>query len=42
MLPKVQAAMTFANSKLGSKAIIASLEQASEAIIGTSGTVIHQ
>lgn len=42
MLPKVQAAMTFANSKLGSKAIIASLEQASEAISGTSGTVIHQ
>lgn len=42
MLPKVQAAMTFANSKLGSKAIIVSLEQASEAISGTSGTVIHQ
>ena len=42
MLPKVQAAMDFANSKVGRKAIIASLEQAAKALTGESGTVIHQ
>lgn len=40
MLPKVEAAIDFAESKAGRKAIIASLEQASEAINGKSGTVI--
>ncbi|WP_265456828.1 carbamate kinase [Enterococcus sp. HY326] len=40
MLPKVEAAINFAESKKGRKAIIASLEKATEAIAGTSGTVI--
>ncbi|MDH6365362.1 carbamate kinase [Enterococcus sp. PF1-24] len=41
MLPKVEAAIDFAESKAGRKAIIASLEKASEAIAGTSGTIVH-
>ncbi|MHC5374487.1 carbamate kinase [Enterococcus sp. LJL120] len=40
MLPKVEAAINFAESKKGRKAIIASLEKATEAIAGSSGTVI--
>ncbi|MBP1045452.1 carbamate kinase [Enterococcus sp. BWM-S5] len=41
MLPKVQAAMEFASSKTGRKAIIASLEKAADALNGSSGTVIR-
>lgn len=41
MLPKVEAAIDFAESKPGRKAIIASLEQASEAIKGNNGTTIQ-
>lgn len=41
MLPKVEAAMDFAESKAGRQAIIASLEQASEAVKGTSGTIVQ-
>lgn len=40
MLPKVQAAMKFANSKKGAKALITSLEKASDGIKGLTGTVI--
>lgn len=40
MLPKVQAAINFAESGNNRKAIIASLEKASKAIIGESGTII--
>lgn len=40
MLPKVRAAIDFAKSKKGRKAIIASLEKANEAIKGKSGTLI--
>ena len=40
MLPKVEAAIKFASSKEGRKAIIGSLEQASAAISGQSGTTI--
>ena len=40
MLPKVEACMEFVNGNVGKKAIIGSLEKASEAINGTSGTVI--
>lgn len=40
MLPKVQAAMTFAKLGSGKKAIIASLNNAIEALRGNSGTVI--
>lgn len=40
MLPKVQAAIDFAETKAGRRAIIASLENATEAIDGLSGTVI--
>lgn len=40
MLPKVQAAISFASSGLDKKAVIASLENASLAIKGESGTVI--
>ena len=42
MLPKVQAAMNFVRSGNNRKAIIASLEKASDAIQGNSGTIIHQ
>lgn len=41
MLPKVEAAMRFARSGKGRKAIIASLEKAPLAMIGKSGTEIH-
>lgn len=41
MLPKVEAAIDFAESSPGRKAIIASLEKATEAIQGTSGTIIE-
>ncbi|MBZ4662677.1 MAG: arcC [Caloramator sp.] len=40
MLPKVKAAMMFANSKEGRKAIITSLEKAREALKGLTGTVV--
>lgn len=40
MLPKVQAAMNFAQSKAGRKAVIGSLEKAIQAMNGESGTVI--
>lgn len=40
MLPKVQAAISFAQSKQGRKAVIGSLEKAIEAMNGTSGTAI--
>ncbi|MEG2645002.1 MAG: carbamate kinase [Enterococcus sp.] len=42
MLPKVEAAIDFAQSKVGRQAVIASLEQASAAITGNSGTTIQQ
>lgn len=42
MLPKVQAAMSFAASKPGRKALITSLERAEEGIEGKTGTVIVQ
>jgi carbamate kinase len=42
MLPKVQAAMAFAASKPGRKALITSLERAEEGIEGKTGTVIVQ
>ena len=41
MLPKVEAAIDFAESKAGRQAIIASLEQASEAVTGNSGTKVQ-
>lgn len=40
MLPKVQAAVSFARSKAGRKAVIGSLEKAIDAMNGTSGTAI--
>jgi len=40
MLPKVEAAISFAKSGGGKKAIIGSLEQAAAAIAGQSGTII--
>ena len=40
MLPKIQAAMKFAESKEGRKAVIAALEKAKEAMNGNSGTTI--
>lgn len=40
MLPKVKAALAFATSKKGRKAVIASLEKAPLAMSGASGTVI--
>lgn len=42
MLPKVEAAIDFAESKVGRTAIIASLEQAAQAIQGESGTRIRR
>lgn len=42
MLPKVKAAIKFAESKEGRKAIISSLEKAKEALEGNSGTVISK
>jgi carbamate kinase len=40
MLPKVQAAMKFAESKKGRKSLITSLEKAKEGIEGKTGTLI--
>ncbi|HSN67205.1 MAG TPA: carbamate kinase, partial [Fusibacter sp.] len=42
MLPKVQAAIKFAKSSPGRKALITSLEKAKEGIDGLTGTVIVQ
>lgn len=42
MLPKVQAAVKFADSKEGRNALITLLEKAKEGILGTTGTRIHQ
>ncbi|GEK88489.1 carbamate kinase [Alkalibacterium putridalgicola] len=42
MLPKVQAAMKFVESKHGRKSIISSLEKAKEAVLGKTGTVVHK
>ncbi|MGO2891317.1 carbamate kinase [Enterococcus devriesei] len=41
MLPKVEAAIDFAESKAGRRAIIASLEKASETLGGNSGTTVQ-
>src|SRR6056297_2730412 len=40
MLPKVKAAVKFAKSKKGRKAVIASLDRAEEALNGKSGTLV--
>jgi carbamate kinase len=40
MLPKVKAALMFAESKPGRKAIVTSLERAREALKGHTGTII--
>ena len=42
MLPKMQAAIRFAESKAGRKAIITSLYKAEEALAGRTGTVIEE
>lgn len=42
MLPKVEAAIAFAESREGRRAIIAALQKAPEALRGTSGTVIEK
>jgi len=42
MLPKVVACKTFASSKEGRKAVIVSLEKATQAMSGTSGTIIRK
>ncbi len=42
MLPKVQAAVKFADSKDGRNALITLLEKAKEGILGKTGTRIHQ
>lgn len=42
MLPKVQAAVKFANSKDGRNALITLLEKAKEGILGKTGTRIHK
>lgn len=41
MLPKVRAAVKFASSKQGRRAVICSLEKAAQALRGESGTVIR-
>ncbi len=41
MLPKVKAAMSFATSKPGRKALITSLEKAADGLAGKTGTWIH-
>ena len=41
MLPKVEAAVSFAESKPGRKALITLLEKAKDGIAGNTGTVIH-
>ena len=40
MLPKVEAAIQFANSKPGRQTIITSLDKAYEALEGRAGTVV--
>lgn len=42
MLPKVQAAVMFAESKPGRTALITLLEKAKDGILGNTGTRIHQ
>lgn len=42
MLPKVEAAIKFVESKPGRKAIISSLERAKDAVQGKTGTVIYK
>lgn len=42
MLPKVEAAIKFVESKKERKAIISSLERAKEAVEGKTGTVIYK
>ena len=42
MLPKVQAAMSFAESKPGRVALITLLEKAKDGVAGKTGTAIHQ
>ena len=42
MLPKVQAAVKFAESKVGRTALITLLEKAKDGIEGKTGTRIHQ
>ncbi|WP_423188496.1 carbamate kinase [Alkalibacterium sp. f15] len=42
MLPKVQSAIKFVESKPGRKAIISSLEKAKEAVLGKTGTVVYK
>ena len=42
MLPKVEAAVKFAESKPGRKALITLLEKAKDGIAGKTGTTIHQ
>ena len=42
MLPKVQAALSFAESKPGRTALITLLEKAKDGIAGKTGTRIHQ
>jgi len=41
MLPKIEASIKFVESKAGRKSIISSLEKAKEAILGKTGTVLH-
>lgn len=42
MLPKIEAAIKFVNSKPGRKSIISSLEKTRESILGQSGTIIYK
>ncbi|ALC89230.1 carbamate kinase [Bacillus sp. FJAT-18017] len=42
MLPKVQSAIRFVESKPGRKAVISSLEKAKEAILGKTGTTFYK
>jgi carbamate kinase len=42
MLPKVQAAIEFAQSGEGRTALITQLEKAKEGILGRTGTRIHK
>ena len=41
MLPKVQAALDFAESKPGRQSLISLLEKAKDGILGETGTRIH-
>ena len=41
MLPKVQAAVSFAESKPGRTALITLLEKAKDGIAGKTGTAVH-